>query len=127
TMAELVAEGKVRWAGVSNFDVALLERCEAIHHVDSLQPPLSLLSRHARAELVPWCREHGTGVIVYSPMASGLLTGSFNREGLDRTGSRRDGSRDRRAAAAAAGTGCGLGTAGPSSPSARRRRRDSRP
>jgi aryl-alcohol dehydrogenase-like predicted oxidoreductase len=83
-MAELVREGKVRWAGVSNFDVPLLERCEPIRHVDSLQPPLSLLNRHAREEVIPWCRENGTGVIVYSPMASGLLTGSFNREGLER-------------------------------------------
>jgi aryl-alcohol dehydrogenase-like predicted oxidoreductase len=83
-MAELVDEGKVRWLGVCNFDVARLEACEAIRHVDSLQPPLSLLNRHARRELVPWAHEHGTGVIAYSPMASGLLTGSFNREGLDR-------------------------------------------
>ncbi|HEY7604967.1 MAG TPA: aldo/keto reductase, partial [Gaiellaceae bacterium] len=74
-MGDLVDEGKVRWIGVCNFDVALLERCEAVRHVDSLQPPLSLLSRHARDALVPWCLEHGTGVIVYSPQASGLLTG----------------------------------------------------
>jgi aryl-alcohol dehydrogenase-like predicted oxidoreductase len=84
TMAELVREGKVRWVGVSNFDVPLLERCEPVRHVDSLQPPLSLLNRHAREEVIPWCRTNGTGVIVYSPMASGLLTGSFNRQGLDR-------------------------------------------
>jgi aryl-alcohol dehydrogenase-like predicted oxidoreductase len=84
TMVELVDEGKVRWLGVCNFDVPRLEACEAIRHVDSLQPPLSLLNRHARRELVPWAYEHGTGVIAYSPMASGLLTGSFNREGLDR-------------------------------------------
>jgi aryl-alcohol dehydrogenase-like predicted oxidoreductase len=83
-MAELVEEGKVRWAGVSNFSVELLERIEPVHHVDSLQPPLSLLSRHARTELLPWCERNGTGVIVYSPMASGLLTGSFNREGIER-------------------------------------------
>ena len=83
-MAELVDEGKVRWLGVCNFDVGLLERCEAIRHVDSLQPPLSLLNRHARRELIPWAREHGTGVIVYSPMASGLLTGAFDRERLER-------------------------------------------
>ena len=83
-MAALVDEGKVRWAGVSNFDVPPLERCEPIRHVDSLQPPLSLLNRHAREEVIPWCRTNGTGVIVYSPMASGLLTGSFNREGLER-------------------------------------------
>ena len=84
TMVELVEEGKVRWLGVCNFDVEQLETCEAIRHVDSLQPPLSLLNRHARRELIPWAHEHGTGVIAYSPMASGLLTGSFNREGLDR-------------------------------------------
>ena len=83
-MAQLADEGKVRWLGVSNFSVELLERCEAVRHVDSLQPPLSLLNRHARAELIPWCAAHGTGAIVYSPMASGLLTGSFSREGLDR-------------------------------------------
>jgi aryl-alcohol dehydrogenase-like predicted oxidoreductase len=84
TMVELVDEGKVRWLGVCNFDVPRLEVCEAIRHVDSLQPPLSLLNRYARRELIPWAHEHGTGVIAYSPMASGLLTGSFNRDGLDR-------------------------------------------
>jgi len=84
TMAELVDEGKVRWLGVSNFDVGLLERCESVRHVDSLQPPLSMLNRNARKELIPWCARNGTGVVVYSPMASGLLTGSFSREGLDR-------------------------------------------
>jgi aryl-alcohol dehydrogenase-like predicted oxidoreductase len=84
TMAELVDEGKVRWPGVCNFDVPLLERCEAVRHVDSLQLPLSLLNRHALRELIPWARENGTGVLAYSPMASGLLTGSFNREGLAR-------------------------------------------
>src|SRR2546430_2132894 len=73
TMAALADEGKIRWLGVSNFDVPRLGGGEAIRHVDSLQPPLSLLNRHAREGLVPWCREHGTGVIVYSPMASGLL------------------------------------------------------
>jgi aryl-alcohol dehydrogenase-like predicted oxidoreductase len=83
-MVDLVDEGKVRWLGVCNFDVPRLDACEAIRHVDSLQPPLSLLNRNARRELVPWARSHGTGVIAYSPMASGLLTGSFNREGIDR-------------------------------------------
>jgi aryl-alcohol dehydrogenase-like predicted oxidoreductase len=84
TMAELVDEGKVRWIGVCNHDLPRLQACEAVRHVDSLQPPLSLLNRNARLELLPWAREHGTGVIAYSPMASGLLTGSFNREGLAR-------------------------------------------
>ena len=83
TMAELVEEGKVRWAGVSNFDVAMLERCERIRHVDSLQPPFSLVNRAAAEELLPWCAAHGTGVICYSPMQSGLLSGSFDRSRLD--------------------------------------------
>jgi aryl-alcohol dehydrogenase-like predicted oxidoreductase len=83
TMAELVDEGKVRWLGVSNFDVSLLERCEAVRHVDSLQPPLSLINRAARGDVIPWCEEHGTGVIAYSPMASGLLTGRFTSRGAD--------------------------------------------
>ena len=79
-MVELIDEGKVCWGGVSNFDVELLERCEAIRHVDSLQPPLSLLNRSARKDVIPWCAGHGTGVIVYSPMASGLLTARFDAE-----------------------------------------------
>jgi aryl-alcohol dehydrogenase-like predicted oxidoreductase len=82
TMAALVDEGKVRFAGVSNFDVELLERCEPIRHVDSLQPPFSLLDRRAAADLLPWCRRNGTGVIAYSPMKSGLLSGSFDAERL---------------------------------------------
>lgn len=83
TMVELVDEGKVRWLGVSNFDVELLERCEAIRHVDSLQPPFNLLMRSARQELIPWAREHETGVLCYSPMASGMLTGKFDRERVE--------------------------------------------
>jgi aryl-alcohol dehydrogenase-like predicted oxidoreductase len=77
-MARLVGQGKVRMAGVSNFDVSLLERCEAIMHVDSLQPPFSLIHRDAVAREIPWCAEHGTGVICYSPMQSGLLTDTFS-------------------------------------------------
>lgn len=82
-MVELVDEGKVRWIGVCNFTVELLERCEAIRHVDSSQPPLNLLQRDAAEEVVPWCRDNGTGVIGYSPMASGLLTGAFNAERVE--------------------------------------------
>jgi len=77
-MTRLQDEGKVRAIGVSNYDVALLERCESVRHVDSLQPPLSLISREAGATVIPWCAAHGTGVIVYSPMASGILTDSFS-------------------------------------------------
>lgn len=84
TLGDLIEEGKVRWGGVSNFDVALLERCEAIRHVDSLQPPLNLINRAARNDVIPWCDEHGVGVIVYAPMASGLLTGAFDRERMER-------------------------------------------
>jgi aryl-alcohol dehydrogenase-like predicted oxidoreductase len=80
TMAELVTEGKVRWAGVCNFDVGLLERCQRIRHVDSLQPPYSLLDRAAANELIPWCAANGTGVIGYSPLGSGLLSGGFDAQ-----------------------------------------------
>jgi len=80
TMAELVEEGKVRSIGVSNFDVELLERCEALRHVDTFQPELNLIRRGAAEAEIRWCREHGTGVIVYSPMRSGLLTGAFSKE-----------------------------------------------
>ena len=77
-LGRLVEQGKVRAAGVSNFDVALLERCEAIRHVDSLQPPFSLIRRGAARDEIPWCGEHGSGVIVYSPMQAGLLTDRFD-------------------------------------------------
>jgi len=80
TMEQLVEEGKVRYIGVSNFDVSLLRKCEAIRHVDSLQPPFSLIRRNAAAAEIPWCNAHRTGIIVYSPMQSGILTESFSPE-----------------------------------------------
>jgi aryl-alcohol dehydrogenase-like predicted oxidoreductase len=80
TLGELIDEGKVRWGGVSNFDMARLERCHAIRPVQSLQPALNLINRAARNDVIPWCNEHGVGVIAYAPMASGLLTGKFDRE-----------------------------------------------
>ena len=79
-MTKLIEEGKIRAAGVSNFDVPLLERCEAIRHVDSLQPPFSLIDRAAGARQIPWCANHVTGVICYSPMQSGLLTDRFTAD-----------------------------------------------
>ncbi|MEE9246617.1 MAG: aldo/keto reductase [Gemmatimonadota bacterium] len=73
-MARLIEEGKVRAAGVCNFDASLLGRCETVCHVDSLQPPFSLIRREVAAAEIPWTAEHGTGVICYSPLQSGLLT-----------------------------------------------------
>ncbi len=83
-MLRLIEEGKVRLGGVSNFDVDLLERCAAVHHVDSLQPPFSLIRREVAAHEIPWCNANKTGVICYSPMQSGLLTDSFSAERVSR-------------------------------------------
>jgi len=77
-MTRLIEQGKVRAAGVSNFSVELLERCEARHHVDSLQPPFSMIKREVAGAQLPWCAAHRTGVICYSPMQSGILTDSFS-------------------------------------------------
>jgi aryl-alcohol dehydrogenase-like predicted oxidoreductase len=83
-MGNLIKEGKIRAAGVSNFDVRLLERCEAVHHVDSLQPPFSMINRTVAEKEIPWCKQHNTGVICYSPMQSGLLTESFAASRVER-------------------------------------------
>jgi aryl-alcohol dehydrogenase-like predicted oxidoreductase len=77
-MVRLVEEGKVRAIGVSNFDVSLLDRCDAVRHVDSLQPPFSLINRDSARQLIPWCAAHHAGVLCYSPMQSGILTESFS-------------------------------------------------
>jgi len=77
-MSRLVNEGKIRHAGVCNFDVQLLEHAETVRHVDSLQPPFSLIRRDSGRDVIPWAADHGTGVIVYSPMQSGILTDSFS-------------------------------------------------
>ena len=78
-MASLVDDGLVRHIGVSNFDRALIERCEAIRHVDSLQQEFSMLQQRDR-DLIRWCGEHGTGVLSYGPLAYGLLAGAISRE-----------------------------------------------
>ena len=83
-MLKLRDEGLARAVGVSNFGVGLLERCEALGHVDSLQPPFNLISRETAEELLPWADEHGTGVICYSPMKNGILTDSFTAERVAR-------------------------------------------
>ena len=84
TLADLKREGKVRWIGVSNFDVQQLKRAQAIAPVTSLQPPYSLVHREIEDEILPYCLREGIGVIVYSPMASGLLTGAMTRERASR-------------------------------------------
>jgi len=76
-MKDLAREGKIRAGGVSNFGIPLLERCESQHHIDSVQPQFSLINRDAASDIIPWAARHGTGVIVYSPMGSGLLTERF--------------------------------------------------
>jgi aryl-alcohol dehydrogenase-like predicted oxidoreductase len=80
TLADLKREGKVRWIGVSNFNVQQLLRAHAIAPVTSLQPRYSLVHREIENEILPYCLSEGIGIIVYSPMASGLLTGAMTRE-----------------------------------------------
>jgi aryl-alcohol dehydrogenase-like predicted oxidoreductase len=80
TMAELQREGKLRWIGVSNFTASQMERCRRIAPITSLQPPYSLISPEVEESQLPYCLEHNIGVIVYSPMKSGLLTGAMTRE-----------------------------------------------
>ncbi|MGA7925144.1 MAG: aldo/keto reductase [Candidatus Sulfotelmatobacter sp.] len=80
TLAALQREGKVRWMGVSNFSVQQLKRAQAIAPVTSLQPLYSLIHREIEEDVLPYCLHKGIGVMVYSPMASGLLTGAMTRE-----------------------------------------------
>ena len=80
TLADLKREGKVRFIGVSNFNVPQLKRAQAIAPVTSLQPPYSLIHRDVEEDILPYCLHKNIGVIVYSPMASGLLTGAMTRE-----------------------------------------------
>ncbi len=79
-LARLQKEGKVRWIGASNFSAEELRRAESIAPVTSLQPPYSLIKREIEDELLPLCRKKNIGVIAYSPMASGLLTGAMTAQ-----------------------------------------------
>ena len=80
TMAEIQKEGKVRFIGVSNFSTLQMELCLDIARITSLQPPYSMINRAAEEKLLPYCLEHAIGVINYSPMHSGLLTGAMSKE-----------------------------------------------
>jgi aryl-alcohol dehydrogenase-like predicted oxidoreductase len=79
-VADLVRAGKVRYGGVCNFNVSQLERAQRIHPIASLQPPYSMLRRDIEPEIVPWCAAHRVGIVAYSPMQTGLLTGTFSHE-----------------------------------------------
>ncbi len=80
TLTRLKEQGKVRYIGVSNFNVEQMKRAMKIAPITSLQPPYSLLRRDIEAEILPFCRQHNIGVINYSPMVSGLLTGKMTAE-----------------------------------------------
>ncbi|CAM4405467.1 aldo/keto reductase [Paenibacillus tarimensis] len=79
-MDKLVQDGKVRYVGVSNYDVPLLEKSLTVRHVDSLQPPYSILRPAVEKEILPYCQEKGIGVVSYSPLTSGLLSGNYTYE-----------------------------------------------
>ena len=79
-LARLKEQGKVRWIGVSNFNAKQLERCRKIAPVTSLQPPYSAISAEIEGETLPYCLQHGIGVIAYSPMKNGLLAGKMTKE-----------------------------------------------
>lgn len=80
TLADLKKEGKVRWIGVSNFSADQMERIAKIAPITSLQPPYSLVRPEAEASILPYCLQHQIGTIVYSPMGSGLLTGTMTKQ-----------------------------------------------
>jgi aryl-alcohol dehydrogenase-like predicted oxidoreductase len=79
-VGELIETGKVRFGGVCNFNLAQLQRAQSIHPITTLQPPYSMLKRDIEPEIAPWCLEKGVGIIAYSPMQAGLLTGKFTAE-----------------------------------------------
>jgi aryl-alcohol dehydrogenase-like predicted oxidoreductase len=79
-MEQLLRDGKIRYIGVSNFSVGLLDEALKSRHVDTLQPPYSIISNEAEKELLPYCLDKGIGVLAYSPLASGLLSGHYTRD-----------------------------------------------
>ncbi len=82
-VAELQKQGKVRWIGVSNFSASQLARVQAIAPVTSLQPPYSIVQPEIETDILPFCAKNKVGVIVYSPMKSGMLTGAMTRERIE--------------------------------------------
>ena len=80
TIADLIQEGKIRYGGVSNFNIEQLKRAQAIHPIASLQPPYSMLRREIEDDIIGYCEANQIGVIAYSPMQAGLLTGKFDKE-----------------------------------------------
>ena len=83
TIADLIREGKIRYGGVSNFNLSQLKRVQSIHPIASIQPSYSMLNRRIEEEKLPYCVENNIGVIPYSPMQSGLLTGKFTRDYIE--------------------------------------------
>jgi aryl-alcohol dehydrogenase-like predicted oxidoreductase len=83
TLAELQKEGKVRWIGVSNFNASQLARAQRIAPITSLQPPYSIIQPEIEQDILPFCKQNNIGVIVYSPMKSGMLTGAMTRERIE--------------------------------------------
>lgn len=81
-LIKLNESGKVRFIGVSNFNTRRLDVCEKLKHINSLQPPYSLLNRRVEQKILPWCLENRTGVVAYSPMQSGILTDNFQKSRL---------------------------------------------
>jgi aryl-alcohol dehydrogenase-like predicted oxidoreductase len=83
TLAELQKEGKARWIGVSNFNASQLARAQRISPITSLQPPYSIIQPEIEQDILPFCKQNNVGVIVYSPMKSGMLTGAMTRDRIE--------------------------------------------
>ena len=95
-LVDLKNQGKVQYIGVSNHNLSQLKRLDAIHPVTSLQPPYSMIARAIEPEILPYCQKNGIGVVAYSPMGKGLLTGSFTRDRITSLTAKDHRSRDPR-------------------------------